>query len=59
MDQLGDDFAGAGLRFVQIVVTGSDFDRGRELSQAEYEALPAGERGQSTTSKNSLGAARP
>ena len=45
MDQLGDDFVGAGLRFVQIVVTGSDFDRGRELSQAEYEALSAGEQG--------------
>ena len=45
MDQLGDDFVGAGLRFVQIVVTGSDFDRGRELSQAEYEALPIGEQG--------------
>ena len=45
MDQLGDDFVGTGLRFVQIVVTGSDFDRGRALSQAEYEALPTGERG--------------
>ncbi len=45
MDQLGDDFVGTGLRFVQIVVTDSGFDRGRELSQAEYEALPAGEQG--------------
>ena len=38
-------FAGTGMRFVQIIITGSDFDRGRELSQAEYEALPAGEQG--------------
>jgi hypothetical protein len=37
--------AGEGLRFVQIVVTGSDFDRGRELSRLEYEALPLSQRG--------------
>ncbi|MBI2505872.1 MAG: hypothetical protein HYW07_21875 [Candidatus Latescibacteria bacterium] len=37
--------AGEGLRFVQVVVTGSDLDRGREVAQDEYEALPVGERG--------------
>ncbi len=37
--------AGEGLRFVQVVVTGSDFDRGREMGRQEYEALPLAERG--------------
>ena len=38
-------FAGTGMRFVQIIITGSDFDRGREVSPAQYEALPASDRG--------------
>ena len=38
-------FAGTGMRFVQIIITGSDFDRGREVSLAQYEALPASDRG--------------
>ena len=29
------DFAGVGIRFVQVVITGSDFGRGREVSRAE------------------------
>ena len=41
----GDDFEGTGIRFVQVVVTGSDFDRGRELSLPDYEALPVAEQG--------------
>jgi hypothetical protein len=36
---------GTGIRFVQVVVTGSDFDRGREVRPEEYEALSAGDRG--------------
>ena len=38
-------FAGTGMRFVQIIITGSDFDRGREVSLAQYEALPASDQG--------------
>ena len=38
-------FAGAGMRFLQIIITGSDFDRGREVSLAQYEALPASDQG--------------
>ena len=38
-------FAGTGMRFLQIIITGSDFDRGREVSPAQYEALPASDRG--------------
>ena len=38
-------FAGTGMRFVQIIITGSDFDRGREVSVEQYEALPANEQG--------------
>ena len=34
-------FDGAGMRFLQIIITGSDFDRGREVTQTQYEALPA------------------
>ena len=45
LEQVEVDFAGTGLRFVQVVVTGSDFDRGQELSQVEYEALPSAEQG--------------
>ena len=40
-----DEFAGAGVRLVQVIVTGSDFDRGREVTQAQYENLPPGDRG--------------
>lgn len=39
------EFAGTGVRLVQVVVRGSDFDRGFEVSQPEYEALPAAEQG--------------
>ena len=38
-------FDGAGLRYLQIVITSSDFDRGREITQAEYEALLPADRG--------------
>ena len=38
-------FDGTGMRFLQIIITGSDFDRGREVTQAEYEALPAADQG--------------
>ena len=38
-------FAGTGMRFVQIIITGSDFDRGREVSVEQYEALPANDQG--------------
>ena len=38
-------FAGTGMRFLQVIITGSDFDRGREVSQAEYEALSASDQG--------------
>ena len=38
-------FAGTGMRFLQVIITGSDFDRGREVSQAEYEALPTSDQG--------------
>ena len=38
-------FAGTGMRFLQIIITGSDFDRGREVSPAQYEALSASDRG--------------
>ena len=34
-----------GVRFVQLVVNGSDLDRGREISQEQYEQLDAAERG--------------
>ena len=39
------EFVGTGVRLVQVVVRGSDFDRGLEVSQPEYEALPAAEQG--------------
>ena len=38
-------FAGTGMRFVQIIITGSDFDRGREVSPAQYEVLPVSDQG--------------
>ena len=34
-----------GLRFVQVLVTGSDFAEGREISRDEYEALLEADRG--------------
>ena len=45
LTQLDPVVAGEGLRFVQVVVTGSDFDRGREMGREEYDALPLAERG--------------
>ena len=39
------EFVGTGVRLVQVVVRGSDFDRGFEVSQPEYEALPVAEQG--------------
>ncbi len=39
------EFSGTGVRLVQVVVRGSDFERGFEVSPEEYEALPAAERG--------------
>ena len=38
-------FAGTGMRFLQIIITGSDFDRGREVSLEQYEALSASDQG--------------
>ena len=40
------DFEGVGIRFVQVVVTGSNFGRGREVTQAAYDQLAADERGE-------------
>ncbi len=34
-----------GVRFVQVVVNGSDLQRGREVDRAAYDALEAGDRG--------------
>ncbi len=45
MNQEGANFSGTGIRFVQVVVTGSDLDRGRELGREQYEALPIAEQG--------------
>lgn len=45
------EFAGTGVRLVQVVVRGSDFDRGFEVSPSEYEALPAAEQGAVVYSK--------
>ncbi len=39
------EFAGTGVRFVQVVVRASDFVRGRAVSEGEYDALSATERG--------------
>ena len=45
-----------GARFVQVVVRGSDFDRGRELdNQDDYNELPAAERGATEYIKRLLG----
>jgi hypothetical protein len=41
----GNELGSLGARYVQVVVNGSDFDRGREVSREEYEGLPAGDRG--------------
>ncbi len=38
-------FAGTGMRFLQIIITGSDFDRGREVILEQYEALPTSDQG--------------
>ncbi len=38
-------FEGTGMRFLQIIITGSDFDRGREVSQGQYEVLTIADRG--------------
>lgn len=45
------EFVGTGVRLVQVVVRGSDFDRGFAVSQPEYEALPAAEQGAVVYSK--------
>lgn len=45
------EFVGTGVRLVQVVVRGSDFDRGFEVSPPEYEALPAVEQGAVVYSK--------
>ncbi len=39
------EFAGTGVRLVQVVVRASDFVRGRAVVEDEYEALPAVEKG--------------
>lgn len=39
------EFVGDMIRFVQVVVTGSDGERGTEVSQAEYAQLQAADRG--------------
>ena len=43
--EYAEEFAGMGLRFVQVLVTGSDFAHGREISRDEYEALLEADRG--------------
>ena len=40
-----DSFVGDAIEFVQVVVTDSDFDRGQEVSRAEYEDLPEEQKG--------------
>ncbi|MBI2505871.1 MAG: hypothetical protein HYW07_21870 [Candidatus Latescibacteria bacterium] len=47
IDLQGEDpeVQGEGLRLVQVVVTGSDFSRGRQVAQGEYAALAAGDQG--------------
>ena len=39
------EFAGTGVRLVQVVVRGSDFDRGFEVSEVEYESIARGRAG--------------
>ena len=39
------DFEGAGIRFIQVVITGSDFGRGREVTSEVYDQLPSGDQG--------------
>ena len=34
-----------GLRFVQIIINGTDGERGRQVTEAEYEELPVSDRG--------------
>ncbi len=41
----GNELGSLGGRYVQVVVNGSDFARGREVSQEEYGQLVAGEQG--------------
>ncbi|MBM3276758.1 MAG: hypothetical protein FJY95_01570 [Candidatus Handelsmanbacteria bacterium] len=45
LSALDPSIGGEGLRFVQVVVTGSDAEHGREVDLAAYEGLPAAERG--------------
>ncbi len=45
LDPVGLDQRRAVARFVQVVVQASDFGRGREVSPAEYDQLPAEDRG--------------
>ena len=45
LDPVGRDQRRAVARFVQVVVQASDFGRGREVAPAEYDQLPAEDRG--------------
>ena len=45
LDPVGRDQRRAVARFVQVVVQASDFGRGREVAAAEYDQLPAEDRG--------------
>ena len=57
--EYAEEFAGMGLRFVQVLVTGSDFAQGREISRDEYEALLEADRGRFSTTNYCRTAMRP
>ena len=40
------ELGGKGIRFVQVVITGTDSTLAQEISQEEYDLLPAADRGQ-------------
>ena len=40
------DFTGDVIRYVGVGITDSDFDRGRQVSQSEYDNLPADQQGE-------------
>jgi hypothetical protein len=45
LEETDEEPQGMGLRFVQLVINGTDGTRGRQVTETEYGELPAGERG--------------
>ncbi len=45
LQEVDEEPQGMGLRFVQLVINGTDGIRGRQVTETEYGELPAGERG--------------